>query len=137
MRLTRVRLLVNDFGRAHRFYREVVGLRPRFGDETGPYEEFELGGATLAIFDRRQMMAALGTQASVLAEPEHVGDRAMVCLEVDDVDAEYERLQEAGVRFITEPNDRPAWFLRVAHFRDPEGNLIELNSPLTAQEGSE
>jgi catechol 2,3-dioxygenase len=27
MRLTRVRLLVGDFGRAYRFYRDVVGLR--------------------------------------------------------------------------------------------------------------
>jgi lactoylglutathione lyase len=130
MKLTRVRLLVNDFARAHRFYRELVGLEPRFGDQNGPYEEFVGDGAMLALFDRRQMMEALGTHASILAEPEHVGDRAMLCLETDDVDATYERLRDAGVNFVTEPHDRPTWVLRVAHFRDPEGNLIELNSPL-------
>ncbi|MFN2590410.1 MAG: VOC family protein [Actinomycetota bacterium] len=127
MRLTHIRLLVDDFARAHRFYREVVGMEPRFGDEQGPYEEFVLGPAILALFDRRQMMEALGTHASILARPERVGDSMMVCIDVDDVDAEYDRLREAGVRFITEPHDRPTWFVRVAHFRDPEGNLIELN----------
>ena len=130
MRLTTVRLLVGDFPRAFRFYRDVLRLTPRFDDERGPYEEFEVGSAVLSLFDRRRMMEALGTHASILAEPERVGDTAMVCMEVDDVDAEYTRLAEAGVRFVTEPHDQPTWFVRVAHFRDPEGNLIELRRPL-------
>jgi catechol 2,3-dioxygenase-like lactoylglutathione lyase family enzyme len=139
-RLTHVRLLVGDFARAHAFYRDVVGLRPRFGDEGGerhPYEEFDLGPGTLALFDRDLMMEALGTPASVLAAPEHVGNTSVVCIGVEDVDAEYERLLAAGVRFVTEPHDQPGWVLRVAHFRDPEGNLIELgaNLPAPASEG--
>lgn len=28
------------------------------------------------------------------------------------------------------PQDQAAWVLRVAHLRDPEGNLIEINAPL-------
>jgi lactoylglutathione lyase len=134
MRLTKVRLLVGDFGRAFRFYRDVVGLQPQFGDEGGLYEEFHVGSAVLSLFDRRRMMEALGTHASILAQPERVGDAAMVCLEVDDVDAEYRRLTDAGVRFVTEPHDQPNWFVRVAHFRDPEGNLIELSRPLPGAE---
>jgi predicted enzyme related to lactoylglutathione lyase len=133
MELTRVRLLVGDFGRALRFYRDVVGLIPRFGEEDDVYEEFELGRGVLALFDRTRMMEALGTHASFLAEPERVGDTSVICLEVQDVDAEFERLQEAGVRFVTEPHDQPTWMVRVAHFRDPEGNLFELNSPLSSK----
>ncbi|HJP65269.1 MAG TPA: VOC family protein, partial [Actinomycetota bacterium] len=113
-----------------RFYRDVVGLKPTLGDEDGVYVEFVLGEAVLALFDRRRMMEALGTHASILAEPERVGDASVVCLEVEDLDAEVARLQEAGVRFVTEPHDQPTWHVRVAHFRDPEGNLIELNHPL-------
>jgi lactoylglutathione lyase len=134
MRLTTVRLLVRDFGRTFRFYRDVVGLEPRFGDEGGPYEEFELGPAVLSLFDRRRMMESLGMHASILAQPERVGDTAMVCIQVDDVDAEYQRLIDAGVRFVTQPHDQPTWFVRVAHFRDPEGNLIELSRPLEGAE---
>lgn len=133
MRLTRVRLLVGDFGRAYQFYRDVVGLTPRFGDESGVYEEFDVGPGVLAVFDRTRMMQALGAQASFLAEPERVGDSSVICLEVQDVDAEYARLRDAGVRFVTEPHDQPTWMVRVAHFRDPEGNLFELSQPL--QEG--
>jgi lactoylglutathione lyase len=130
VRLTRIRLLMGDYARAFRFYRDVVGLTPVSGDEDGVYVEFAVGEAILALFDRRRMMEAMGTHASILAEPERVGDATVVCLEVDDLDAQYERLQQAGVRFVTEPHDQPTWHVRVAHFRDPEGNLIELNRPL-------
>jgi catechol 2,3-dioxygenase-like lactoylglutathione lyase family enzyme len=130
MRLTRIRLLVGDFPRAFRFYREVVGLTATLGEEDGVYVEFAVGDAILALFDRRRMMEALGTHASILAAPERVGDAAVLSLEVDDLDAEVTRLQGAGVRFVTEPHDQPTWRVRVAHFRDPDGNLIELNRPL-------
>jgi hypothetical protein len=41
-------------------------------------------------------------------------------------------LSGRGVQFVTEPHDQEAWVLRVAHLRDPEGNLIEINAPLKA-----
>jgi lactoylglutathione lyase len=46
------------------------------------------------------------------------------------VDATYADLKARGVHFVTEPADQEAWVLRVAHFRDPDGNLIEINAPL-------
>ena len=36
------------------------------------------------------------------------------------------RCGQKGVEFAVGPTDRPDWYLRTAHFRDPEGNLIEL-----------
>jgi catechol 2,3-dioxygenase-like lactoylglutathione lyase family enzyme len=44
-------------------------------------------------------------------------------LEVDDVDAEVDRL---GDRIVGGPVDRGDWGGRVAYLRDPAGNLIEL-----------
>lgn len=39
------RVLVANFGRTFRFYREVVGLPTTYAPDTaGPYAEFELGG---------------------------------------------------------------------------------------------
>jgi len=32
--------------------------------------------------------------------------------------------------FETEPTDRSVWGIRTAHFRDPDGNLIEINHAL-------
>lgn len=47
-----------------------------------------------------------------------------LCLQVTDIDAEYERLQAAGMRFHCPPQTRSG--LRVTDGRDPDGNVVEL-----------
>lgn len=44
---------------------------------------------------------------------------------VDDVDAQYQRLQSSGldIDFVTAPTTYP-WGARSMHFRDPDGHLI-------------
>jgi predicted enzyme related to lactoylglutathione lyase len=49
---------------------------------------------------------------------------------VDDVDAEFERLCEHIVEVVTEPTTMP-WGNRALLFRDPDGNLINLFTPVT------
>jgi catechol 2,3-dioxygenase-like lactoylglutathione lyase family enzyme len=120
VRLTHVRLLVDDFGAAYRFYTEVLGLEPAFGDETGPYASFATGEADLSIFER-------GLQAET-ADLDAAGDGALAILEVEDVDDIAERLG------VGAPVDRPDWGLRVAYVRDPSGNLIELGTPIDFEE---
>ena len=44
-----------------------------------------------------------------------------------DLDGDYLRLKEAGVTFIGEPQFIEEWGMRCTYFRDPEGNLFELN----------
>ncbi len=119
MKLTHVRLLVDDYGACFRFYRDVLGLRATFGDEGGGYANFDTGDATLAIFDRRE-------QAEVVDVAPR-GDGALVVLRVGDVDAEAERLRP---HIVAGPQDRPDWGIRVAYLRDPAGHLIELNREL-------
>jgi lactoylglutathione lyase len=45
------------------------------------------------------------------------------------------KLKSKGVTFLTEPNDMPTWGIRVAHFRDTEGNLLEIYSELPKKNG--
>jgi lactoylglutathione lyase len=59
-------------------------------------------------------------------------DPVALILAVDDVDAAYQELTAKGIAFGTQPMDRPLWGIRTAHFRDPDGNLIEINNPLHA-----
>jgi lactoylglutathione lyase len=122
MRLTHARLLVEDFPACFRFYRDVVGLEPTWGAEDGTYADFLAGGATLALFVRSGMDGR-----SKLRPP---GDGSMLVFEVDDVDAVAERVRSGAAALEAEPHDEPDWGIRVAHFRDPEGNLLEINQPL-------
>jgi uncharacterized glyoxalase superfamily protein PhnB len=51
--------------------------------------------------------------------------RMMVHFAVDDIDAVYRRLQEAGVTF-SRPPEPEEWGGRVATFADPDGNMLQL-----------
>ncbi|MCE2391313.1 MAG: VOC family protein [Proteobacteria bacterium] len=48
-----------------------------------------------------------------------------ICLDVTDIDAEYERLKSAGVEFHCEPQ-KVAKGVRCTYARDPDGNVVEL-----------
>jgi lactoylglutathione lyase len=123
VRLTHVRLLVDDFAACFRFYRDALGLKPTFGSENeGGYADFRAADCSLALFERAGMKG--------VAELREAGDGAMLVLAVDDVDGEAARLRDAGVELASEPHDQPDWGLRVVHVRDPAGNLLELYRPL-------
>ncbi|MBD2068632.1 VOC family protein [Leptolyngbya sp. FACHB-671] len=53
-----------------------------------------------------------------------------LAFQVDNVDQTYQHLQASGVQFLTEPftYDPPGY--RIAFFRDPEGNILELYQDL-------
>jgi catechol 2,3-dioxygenase-like lactoylglutathione lyase family enzyme len=57
-------------------------------------------------------------------------DRSALIFAVDSVDRVCDELRDKGVSLETEPQDRPVWGVRTAHFRDPDGNLIEINTEL-------
>jgi catechol 2,3-dioxygenase-like lactoylglutathione lyase family enzyme len=55
------------------------------------------------------------------------------CLDVTDIDAEYERLSAAGMRFHAPPppaSDMRGGAIRSTYGRDPDGNVIELQEIL-------
>ena len=118
MRLTHVRLLVDDVGACVRFYRDVMGFE--LGAEHGDYVEFRAGEAILALFPRTAMAEAVGF------DPLAAGDRVALILSVDDVDTALAEVRQRGAVVVAEAQDRPDWGLRVAHVRDPDGNLLEL-----------
>lgn len=121
------RVLVDDFAASFRFYRDLLGLPlKREGDgepgEDGPYACFTLGTTDLALFTRAYQDAAIGAEHRPRAE----GDGVVVVLRVADVDKAVAAVRERGALIVAEPADQPAWGMRVAHLRAPEGTLIEL-----------
>ncbi len=122
------RLLVDDVEEVAKFYHSHFGLVPRFDDAGGIYQELECGDLLIALFRRDMMCAAVGITADEPMTP--APERLVICLEVDDVDKAVERLSEAGLKPVSSAADQPEWKVRVAHYRDPAGNLVEINSAL-------
>jgi len=124
------RFLVADFTATFRFYREIVGLPTTYPpDASGPYAEFELGGEKyLGLFDRAQMLEAVGRPIEAEREPD---DHALLCISVEDVDEEARRLQGLGIELVAAPADHEPWGMRTVYVRDPEGNLVEFYGPLS------
>ncbi len=54
-------------------------------------------------------------------------DTVVAVIPSDDLEKDYKRLKEAGVQFLGEPQTIEDWGMRCTYFRDPEGNLFELN----------
>lgn len=128
LKFDNMRLLVTRFDETYAFYRDVLGLKPTWGKPGENYASFAFpGGGEIAIFRRSLMADAVGTAARPSTRQEQ--DTAVVILTVDDVDALYARLKNV-VTFTNPPESKTAWGIRAAHFRDPDGNLIEVFSAL-------
>jgi lactoylglutathione lyase len=127
MEIAQLRLLVDEFGPMFRFYRDVLGLTPQVDDERGPYAKFSLpiGQAAIALQSRAHFKETFPELA------DGSGERCLIALKVGDLDQIVATLKARGARFIAEPS--VAWGrLKLAHLRDPERNLIELQQWLNA-----
>lgn len=128
------RLLVTRFPEMFGFYQavlpEMLGAKLMKGSPEGPYANWDVEDqAILVLFDRAVMARLAGTSdLPVQAAPAQ--DHTMFVCRVDDVDAGAELCVRNGATLVVGPTDRPEWgpTLRTAHLRDPEGNLIELQS---------
>jgi catechol 2,3-dioxygenase-like lactoylglutathione lyase family enzyme len=115
VRFSQVRMLVDDFAGCFRFYGELLGLERTFGSDSEDYASFAAGDGAVALFRRSDQADVVGLRLP--------GDSALLVLEVDDVDAEADRL---GEFLVAGPVSQPEWGGRVAYLRDPDGNLVEL-----------
>ncbi len=116
MELYAVRIFVKEWEAACAFYGEVLGLPERFRSDEVGWAEFDVGGACLGI-ERVDPGDAEGAAL--------VGRFAGVSLKVDDIDATHHALVQRGVSF-TAPPEKQAWGGSLAHFKDPDGNVLTL-----------
>ncbi|MDR2888917.1 MAG: VOC family protein [Lachnospiraceae bacterium] len=125
---TTIRILVRkDYGACFDFYKDKIGLIPVWGDRNGPYTSFTVSeGAPpcFAIFAGANMSMFQGyVQPDAGTQP----DTIVAVIPSENLDQDYQRLNDAGVPFLGEPQHIEDWGMRCAYFRDPEGNLFELN----------
>jgi len=116
-----------DYGACFDFYTEKMGLVPSNGDRNSVWTSFstEQGKPPVfAIFDANLM--ATGTNGyeppTAFTQP----DTISLTIPTDDIERDYKRLTEAGVKFIGSPKFVEDWGYKSVKFRDTEGNLLEL-----------
>lgn len=123
MKFVSTRIITADVDRLVAFYEMVTRASAVWGNEL--FAEIPTSIGTLAIgSDKTVPLFGAGS-----AEPA-VNRSAIVEFIVEDVDAEFERLRECVAEVVTEPTTMP-WGNRALLFRDPDGNLVNLFTPVT------
>ncbi|ORA61656.1 VOC family protein [Mycobacteroides franklinii] len=123
MRFVSTRIITADVDRLVTFYEMVTEAAAVWANEL--FAEIPTSVGTLAIgSDKTVPMFGQGS-----AEPA-ANRSAILEFIVDDVDAEYARLRAQLSEVVTEPTTMP-WGNRALLFRDPDGNLVNLFTPVT------
>jgi catechol 2,3-dioxygenase-like lactoylglutathione lyase family enzyme len=115
-----IALFTGNFDRLKRFYVEDLGL-PQVGSFPGGKTIFlQLGDTAVELIERADWQSS------------ETGGWQHLALEIDDLDAAYAELKAKGIAFHVEPKNVPADdpSVRIAFFKDPDGNILELFQPL-------
>jgi catechol 2,3-dioxygenase-like lactoylglutathione lyase family enzyme len=123
MDLASIRMITDDLERVVRFYEQVTGV-PAVR-HTPVFAELFMPSCTLAI-GHTQTTQLFGEDSARPADNHTV----IIEFRVDDVDREYERLRPLVDDWVQEPTTMP-WGNRSILFRDPDGNLVNLFTPVT------
>ena len=123
MKFVSTRVITADVKRLVAFYEMVTETAAVWANEL--FAEFPTPVGTLAIgSDKTVPIFGAGS-----AQPA-ANRSAIIEFLVDDVDAEWERLRPNVGEVVTEPTTMP-WGNRALLFRDPDGNLVNLFTPVT------
>jgi catechol 2,3-dioxygenase-like lactoylglutathione lyase family enzyme len=127
-----------DMQRALAFYRDLLGFETTFefawpagteiADAITGLEGSSAQAVMLKAGNTFVELFQYGTPAPRAGDPNRpVCDHGIthLCLDVRDLDAEYERLKAAGMRFHCPPQQLGPG-LKTTYGRDPDGNVIEL-----------
>jgi predicted enzyme related to lactoylglutathione lyase len=125
MNFISTRIIASDVSRLVDFYESVTGLSAtRYTED---FAELATPVGALAIGSERTV--ALFGAGSARPADNH---SCIIEFRVDDVDQEYARLQNVVSAFVQKPTTMP-WGNRSLLFRDPDGNLVNFFTPVSAE----
>jgi uncharacterized glyoxalase superfamily protein PhnB len=117
-------VITEDVKRLVGFYEPILRQHAKWsGDD---YAAFATGAGVLAI------ISSTAQEQYIPASAEAAKNRSVILeFKVEDVDAEYKRLQTLVRTWVKPPTTQP-WGTRSIYFRDPDGNLVDFYSPSPA-----
>jgi uncharacterized glyoxalase superfamily protein PhnB len=123
MILVQSRFVTDDVVALAEFYARLVGAETTLNDY---YVEVRAGGASVAFSKSRFTEFTCPSANSEVRVP--VSGEVILDFKVEDVDAEFLRIDQVGVEWVMKPTMQP-WGARAMTFRDPQGNLVNVFSP--------
>lgn len=127
MNLVSIRIITANINELVQFYEQVTGMPVM--QYTPDFAELQTPSATLAIGSTNTLQFFGGDEVAKAAQ----NRSAIIEFKVDDVDKDYQRL--AGYlqdQVVQEPTTMP-WGNKSFLFRDPDGNLVNLFTPVTPE----
>jgi catechol 2,3-dioxygenase-like lactoylglutathione lyase family enzyme len=125
MNLSSIRVITGDIKRLVQFYENVTGLP--FTWYTDDFAELRTSSAILAIGSTRTLAFFGGSDIASAASNQSV----IIEFQDDNVDGKYKHLTNLpDMKVVQEPTTMP-WGNRSLLLRDPDGNLVNLFTPLT------
>lgn len=115
-RLYAVRVFSFNWEESLKFYRDQVGFEIAFADAEMGWAQFQLGSSYLGL-ER--------CDPDDEESKELVGRFVGTSIEVEDIHSVYDSLRRKGVEFTSAPQKQP-WGGVLAHFKDPDGNIVTL-----------
>lgn len=138
-------IVVSDIGRALHFYQDLLGFKiVNINNESGEYIDNLLSlpntcvtTIKLSASDNETLIELLDFKShnDYTAKERHIYSvgASHVAFTVDNLDALYHRLLEAGVRFNASPQLSPDGHVKVTFCYDPDGTPVELVEVLTKE----
>ncbi|MGX8008462.1 VOC family protein [Mesorhizobium sp. ORM8.1] len=127
MNFVSTRIITADVKRLVDFYATATGVQLTLYTED--FAELITAAGTLAIGSTRTLKLFGGDHVASPA----ANHTAIIEFRVADVDADYRRLAgQLGEALVQEPTTMP-WGNRSLLFRDPDGNLVNFFTPVTAE----
>jgi catechol 2,3-dioxygenase-like lactoylglutathione lyase family enzyme len=127
--LEQLALIVDDYDEAIGFFVDALGFElvedsPALTNDGRPkrWVVVRPPGATTGL-----LLARADGERQVGAVGDQFAGRVGLFLRVDDFRAQYDRMREAGVEFVSEPREEP--YGQVAVFLDVSGNRWDLLGP--------
>jgi predicted enzyme related to lactoylglutathione lyase len=125
MNFVSIRIITADIKRLVRFYEQITSIPVTMYTED--FGELKTATCTLAIGSTRTLQLFGGD----VARPAE-NHTAILEFLVKDVDTEYRKLVDViGDSLVQEPTTMP-WGNRSLLFRDPDGNLVNFFTPISA-----
>ena len=127
MSLVSIRIITADINGLVKFYEQVTGMP--IVQYTPDFAELQTKTATLAIGSTRTLQFFGGENAAQASQ----NRSAIIEFLVDDVEKDYERLADFLLPYIVQKPTTMPWGNKSLLFRDPDGNLVNLFTPVTPE----